>query len=362
MKLYIHGPRPASVTEQLLECLSAADFDVVTDPEEFDFVLPVFDKTTAAAEEIAQAHGKYFPPAEFIDKTTFEAACLAADVAVLPSMPLSELADCTYNHFIIKPKVWSGGKHWYPWVYRIFAHSELADVVAMIDDTVYTEQFFVQTALIDPATNQTGLLFLAGVVNGAGDVHFNSISEKQMLNPDSLDSFITTKASVRPVSDADRFGFKEKVAKFLAHHQIKNTPFKAQAIIDYENDTCYINDWSWGIMPYVHLILLDSGYLIDHLKFAYDLIPEVTKPIDKVIVLQHIEFPAATAGLSESDFDQAYLTVSENFNVKRLEPINQKLYGGVEPVDSKYYVLYGTACDRAEDGQQQMADFQNQIQ
>ena len=182
-----------------------------------------------------------------------------------------------------------------------------------------------------------------------------------MLNPDSLDSFITTKASVRPVSDADRFGFKEKVAKLLAHYQIKNTPFKAQAIIDYENDTCYINDWSWGIMPYVHLVLLDSSYLVDHLKFAYDLIPEVTKPIDKVIVLQHIEFPAATASVPESDFDQQYLTTANNYDVKRLEPVNQKLYGGVEPVNAKYFVLYGTACNDALVGQQRLIDFQTQI-
>ena len=131
--------------------------------------------------------------------------------------------------------------------------------------------------------------------------------------------------------------------------------------MDEANNTCYINDWSWGIMPYTHLHLLDPAYLSDHLSFAYDLIPAVTKPIDKAIVMNHIEFPLVDYTTEASVFDAKYKALADQHGVTRTEPLNHGSVGNITPQISNFYVLHGVLCDDVELGKQKLAMFQADV-
>lgn len=356
MKLRILGTPTTRNYIKLTEILGAAGVELTNDLE-FDFILPVFDRGTKFAADIAKTAGRYFPPTSFMDKPSLEQKCVAAGIPVLPSMPLSELPSCDYEHFIIKPRYWSGSKHPNPAVYRIFRNAELPFAIGQTD-MLNPDEFFVQKALINPETKETYLLFVDGAVNGAGVFHFNSIAEKWMLNPDTDDGHITHKAGIRRVSPEDKFGFRDKVMRLMQLNGVRNTPFKAQAIVDAEANTCYINDWSWGIMPYTHLHVLDPEYVVDHLMYAYDVVRTVTKPIDKTIVMHHIKFPREHYGYSEEAFDGMYAEKARQAGVRRAEQTKQESIGAVAPVYTDYYVLYGVACDSVEEGQQKLAAFQ----
>lgn len=361
MKLYVAGPQNFENYGKLTAALAGSGIDVVGVDDGFDFALPLFDPIAVQTAKEAADRGKYFPDAGFITKDGLEAKCVQSGLAVLPTMPLSadNLRSCGYPHFIIKPKLWSGSKHKLLYVYRVFPASDVESVIAMFGEESL-DQFIIQKALI--ADNQeTYLLFVDGVVNGSGAVHFNSIAEKWMLNSSSADSHITHKAGIREVSAADKYGFKAKVAKLLADNNIRNTPFKAQAIVDVAADTCYLNDWAWGVMPYTHLNLLPSEYLVDHLRFAYDLIPSVTKPIDKVIVMHHIAFPKEVWDLSAEAFKTQYVPLAQSCGVKLAEPAQQKNMGAVRPTESDYYVLFGVACDSVDAGKACLEDFQRKV-
>jgi hypothetical protein len=360
MRLRIQGANSHPIHEKLLSVLSSTSFDLVLGDEDFDFILPAFDAGSAGAAEIAQARGKYFPDTGFINKLSLEEKCLASNIPTLPSGELSiaSLTNCTYPHFIIKPKVWSGGKHPLQWVYRIFSQAEKQQVLDLIGSRDDLQTFMLQQALIDPATKETYLIFVDGVVNGSGQIHFNSIADKWMKNPDALDSHITHRAGIRLVSSEDKYGFKQKITTLLQANNIRNTPFKAQAIVDEANNICYINDWSWGIMPYTHLHLLDPMYLNDHLCFAYDVIPAVTKPIDKIIVMNHIEFPLADYTTEASVFDAKYKALADQHGVTRTEPLNHGSVGTITPQTSNFYVLHGIACDDVEAGKAALSAFQ----
>lgn len=362
MKLYVAGPQKLENYGKLTAALAGSGIDVVAADGGFDFVLPLFDPIAIEAAQTAAANGKYFPDVGFITKDGLEAKCVQSGLAVLPTKALSadNLRSCGFPYFIIKPKLWSGSKHKLPYVYRVFPASDVESVIAMFGEESL-DQFIIQKALIDPATQETYLLFVDGTVNGSGTVHFNSIAEKWMLNSSSADSHITHKAGIREVSSEDKYGFKAKVAKLLADNNIRNTPFKAQAIVDVAANTCYLNDWAWGVMPYTHLNILPSEYLVDHLKFAYDLIPSVTKPIDKVIVMHHIAFPKGVWDLTADQFKQQYVPMAQSCGVKLAEPAQQHNMGAVKPTESDYYVLFGVACDSVEAGKACLEEFQRKV-
>jgi hypothetical protein len=363
MKLFVNGPPHSENYQKLSAALSGSGIDIVSASEDFDFALPLFDPITQECADVASAKGKYFPDVGFINKLNLEARCVASGIPVLPAVELSleGLSDCSHPYFIVKPKLWSGGKHSLEWVYRIFSQAEKQQVIDLIGSYSDLQSFILQKALIDPATNETPLVFVDGVVNGAGHIHFNSVSKKSMKSPDALDSYITYKSSVRLVSSEDQYGLKQKISVLLENNNIRNTPFKVQAIVDESDNTCYINDWSWGVSPYVHLRILDSSYIKSYLYFAYDLAPTVTKPIDKIIVLQHIAFPKEVWGLTVAEFEQTYVALAESCGVKLAEQSQQKSMGAVQPTESAYYVLFGVACDGAEDGQARLADFQGKV-
>ena len=363
MKLFVSGPPQSENYQKLSAALSGSEISVVSSTDDFDFALPLFDPLTQYTAELALANGKYFPDTGFIDKLNLEAKCLASGIPVLPAgeLSLQDLAECSHPYFIIKPKVWSGGKHTLEWVYRIFSQAEKQQVLDLIGGYADLQSFILQKALIDPATNETPLVFVDGVVNGEGDIYFNSVSKKSMKNPDALDSYITYKSSVRLLSSEDQYGLKQKITTLLENNNIRNTPFKVQAIVDEVNNTCYINDWSWGISPYVHLRILDSSYLRSYLYFAYDLASTVTKPIDKIIVLKHIAFPKEVWSLTIAEFEQRYVTLGQSCGVKLAEQSQQKNMGAVQPTESDYHVLFGVACDNADIGKAYLADFQSKV-
>jgi hypothetical protein len=360
MKLFVNGPTQSENYLKLASALSGSGIELVSSIEDFDFTLPLFDPITQGCANSASEKGKYFPDMGFITKTGLRQKCVASGLQSLPETQLSidALRTCLYPYFIIKPNLGSGSKHPLPWVYRVFANSEIESVVSMIGD-VSTDKFIIQKALINPDTQQTYLLFIDGVVNGSRSVHFNSIAEKWMLNSSAEDSYITHKVGIREVSSNDKFGFKAQVLKLLQDNDIHNTPFKAQAIVDTESGQCFVTDWSWGIMPYTHLNILPSEYLVDHLKFAYDMSPSVTRPIDKAIVMHHIAFPKEDWNLSVEDFDQKYAAASHSIGVKRAEQL--KATATVQPVTSNFYVLFGLTDDTIDAGSARLAAFQSQV-
>lgn len=363
MKLYIHGAATHPIRQKLVDVLGYANFELVEQDANFDFILPAFDASSIAAAEIAKARGKYFPDVGFINKLSLEAKCLASSIPTLPSdeLTVERLTNCVYDYFIIKPKVWSGGKHTLPWVYKIFSQAEKQQVLELIGDRTDLSAFILQQALIDPITKETYLIFVDGVVNGSGQVHFNSIADKWMKNPDALDSYITHRGGVRLVSSEDKYGFKQKISTLLRANNIRNTPFKVQAIVDKASNTCYINDWSWGVMPYTHLHLLDPVYLRDHLRFAYDIIPAVTRPIDKIIVMNHIEFPIGNYTTDAAVFDAQYKALAGQHGVTRTEPLNHGGANNVVPQTSNFYVLHGVACTDVNYGKQKLLEFQTAV-
>jgi hypothetical protein len=360
MKLFVNGPVVSENYQKLSAALLGSGINVVSALEDFDFALPLFDPITQECADIATAKGKYFPDTGFITKSGLETKCLASGVSMLPKtlLTIENLRACTHSHFIIKPDLWSGAKHPYPYVYRIFTMSQIEDVVSMIGSNS-TDGFIIQNAYIDESTQETYLLFVDGVVNGSGVVHFNPIADKWMLNTSTDDGHITHKAGIREVSSDDKFGFKAKVLKLLQDNNIRNTPFKAQAIVDVPNGQCFITDWSWGIMPYTHLNVLTPDYLADHLKFAYDMSATVTKPIDKAIVMHHIAFPKEDWNLSTEDFDQKYASASQAAGVKRAEQLRSR--GSVQPTVSNFYVLFGVAAGSVDDGRTKLTAFQSQV-
>jgi hypothetical protein len=360
MKLFVNGPTQSENYLKLSSALSGSGIEMVSSTEDFDFALPLFDPITQGCADAASAKGKYFPDIGFISKTGLQQKCMNSGLQSLPEtqLTINSLRACAYPYFIIKPNLWSGAKHPLPWVYRVFANSEIESVVLMIGE-IPTDQFIIQKALINPVTQETYLLFVDGIVNGSGSVHFNSIAEKWMLNSSAEDSHITHKVGIREVSSDDKFEFKAQVLKLLQDNSIHNTPFKAQAIVDSESGQCFITDWSWGIMPYTHLNILPSEYLVDHLKFAYDMSPNVTRPIDKAIVMHHVAFPKEDWSLATEDFDQKYAAASQSAGVKRVELLQTTVT--VQPTTSNFHVLFGLADDTVNAGKEKLASFQSQV-
>jgi hypothetical protein len=363
MKLRIVGQETAYDYQKLTSALQAAGIDVVSD-DTFDYVLPMYDTLSEQCLQLAQAAGKSFPDTAFINKATLEQKCVESEIATLPSFELSRdaLLSCAYPHFIIKPVMSTGGKHPLPWVYKIFSNAQIAEVLTMIgnDSDESLSQFMVQQALIDGDTRLTYLLFVDGAVNGAGNIHFNSIAEKWMLDPTELDSHITHRVGIREVSQQDKYGFKAKVTKLLIDNNIRNTLFKAQALVDLVGNQCYINDWSWTIMPYTHLHVLDASYVVDHLSFAYDVIPSVTKPIEKAIVMHHVAFPTTDYALTPEAFDSKYEALRNQHGVVRAERMLKMNMAA--PTVSSFFVLHGIACDDVEIGKAALAAFQTAVE
>jgi hypothetical protein len=331
--------------------------------DKFDYAMLITDIVTPLIFDKVLKSNTYYPNRDFIIKSKLNEKCIASGIPVLPTLPFSveNLRNCNYNNFIIKPVYWSGGKHVLPYVYKIFSKAEVENVIeSMSTEFIQGAQgFIIQKALIDNTTQETTLLFVDGVINGSGKIHFNSISEKQMLNSKEDDGNITWKFGVRPVSDIDKFGFKEKITKLLKDNNIHNTFFKAQAVVDKDLNTCYIIDWSWTLMPYIFLNILPIEYLINHMEFVYDIVPEVTKPVDKIIIIYHIAFHKSVYNYSEEQFNNYYLTMANNNNVVRVEPLITR--SAPTPTVSDFYVLYGTACDSEQEGKQNLQKFQEAV-
>ena len=286
--------------------------NVVGLDDKFDYVTLLTDIVSPAIMDKIAASNVYYPDRVFITKSGLEQKCAISGIPVLPSVPFSieNLRSCDYDNFIIKPIYWSNGKHELPYIYKIFSKAEVETVIQSIssDFAQNAKSFIIQKALIDSTTQETTVLFVDGVINGSGKIHFNSISEKQMLNSLEDDGNITWKFGIRLVSDKDKFGFKEKITKLLVDNNIHNTFFKVQAVVDKKLNTCYIIDWSWCMMPYIFLNILPIDYLVNHLEFVYDIIPEVTKPVDKIIVIYHITFYKEIYNYTEEKFNYIYLT------------------------------------------------------
>jgi hypothetical protein len=360
MKLHVNGPRGTENYSKILAALDGSGIELVDRDHDFDFVLPQFDPITREAATISESKSKPFPDLGFITKSGLQGKCVASGLSTLPEVPLTiqNLLGCAFPHFIIKPDLWSGAKHTSPYVYRVFSSNEIALVVEMIGNDS-TDGFVIQKALIDEATQETYLLFVDGAVNGLGEIYFNPIAEKWMLNSSSEDSHITHKVGIRDLSFDDKYNFKQKVIKLLQDNNIRNTPFKAQAIVDIENGECFVTDWSWGIMPYTHLNILPAEYLVAHLKYAYDVTPTMTKPIDVVIVMNHIAFPKEDWDLDAPEFDAKYSSLTSSLGIKRAETLRGR--GSVKPLESNYYVLFGIACGSVQAGKEKLESFQSQI-
>ena len=112
-------------------------------------------------------------------------------------------------------------------------------------------------------------------------------------------------------------------------------------------------------MPYTHLHLLDISYVVDHLSYAYDLIPQVTKPIDRAIVMHHIAFPTEDYNLSPERFDVKYQGLREAYGVVRAERVIKNTM--VAPTTTPYFVLHGVVCDTVEVGKSTLEMFQNAV-
>lgn len=360
MKLYVNGPRGNENYSKILTALDGSGIELVNRDDDFDFVLPQFDPITQEAAIVSGSKGKPFPDLGFITKSGLREKCVDSGLNTLPEAQLTiqNLLDCTFHHFIIKPDLWSGSKHTSPYVYRVFSSNEIASVVEMIGDDS-TDGFVIQKALINESTQETYLLFVDGAVNGLGEIYFNPIAEKWMLNSSSEDSHITHKVGVRELSFDDKYNLKQKVIKLLQDNNIRNTPFKAQAIVDIENGECFVTDWSWGIMPYTHLNILPSEYLVAHLKYAYDVTPTMTKPIDMAIVMNHIAFPKEDWDLDATEFDAKYAALTSGLGIKRAETLRGR--GSVRPLTSNYYILFGVACSTTQIGKEKLESFQSQI-
>ena len=362
MKIRIVGQENSYEYQKLANGLVSNGIEIVDDTS-FDFILPMYDTLSQQCADIAATAGRPFPDTAFNNKVLLEQKCVSSGIATLPSFELAipALSACTFSNFIIKPVASTGGKHPLPWVYKIFTNEQIPEVMLMIRDTLpeYLADFFVQKALIDRETRLTYLLFVDGAVNGNGEVHFNPIAEKWMLDPTELDSHITHKAGIRLPLPDDKFNFKSKVSKLISDNGVRNTLFKAQAIVDVSAGDCYINDWSWTIMPYTHIHVLDISYVVDHLKFAYDVIPSVTKPIERTIVMHHIAFPTEDYALSQPLFDDKYLAFSQALNVVRAERVIKNSM--VKPTSTPYFVLYGTQCDDVESGKSALTQFQTTV-
>lgn len=342
---------------------SNSSINVVGLESKFDYAMLITDIVTPPVISKILASNTYYPDRKFILKSGLEEKCITSGIPILPSVPFSveNLRFCNYDNFIIKPIYWSGGKHELPYIYKIFSKTEIETVIeSMSAEFIATAKgFIIQKALIDTATQETHLLFVDGVINGSGNIHFNSISEKQMLNSKEDDGNITWKSGIRRVSSEDKFGFKEKITKLLVDNNIHNTFFKVQAVVDTELNTCYLIDWSWTLMPYIFLNILPIEYLINHIEFVYDIIPEVTKPVDKIIMIYHIAFDKSIYNYNEEQFNSIYLNMEKANNVIKVEPLFSR--SSPIPTISDFYVLYGTACDTSEDCIQNMQNFQKAV-
>lgn len=325
----------------------------------FDAIITMAELDTTPIAEIAQQKNVPFPDVSFCSKDGLKAKCVEAGVAYPESVVLSSsaLENCVYPHFIIKPKNSSGSKHDNPAVYKIFSNEDRLVALGYLADTPNLSDFILQRAYINPTTRETKLLFVDGAINGDGRVFFNPIADKVMLDPSEVSSHITHKTGIRLVDFSDKYDFKRNVTTLLSEHGIRNTLFKTQAIVDEEAGTCLINDWSWGVMPYTHVNILDAEYLCSQLEFAYDLADEVEKPIDKIICMKHIAMPACLKSLNTAAFNSIVNQYESLLNVNRVEPLRH----AVTAVSENWFCLYGVTCTSAEEGEARLNEFENSI-
>lgn len=356
MKFYI----PISFQSAKLSEKVATTFEVTSNPDhDFDYIITMAEADTSPIATFAAVKGVPFPDVSFCSKNGLRARCLEAEVATPESveLSLSAVENCVYRYFIIKPKNGTGGKSENPAVYKIFNNEDRLTVLAYLKDTPNLSDYLLQRAYINPQTRETKLVFVDGAVNGKGELFFNPIADKVMLDSSTVEGHITHKVGVRPLDFSDRYGFKANVSKLLAHHNIKNTLFKAQAIVDESTGTCLINDWSWGVMPYTHVNILGADYLCSQLAFAYDVEETVTKPIDTVICMKHLAMPDALKGLDTVSFDNAVKLYEQEYKVNRVEPIVQ----AIKSSGSTWFCLYGTTCNSIEDGEARLNAFEQSI-
>jgi hypothetical protein len=357
MKFLIPSANPAY--KKLEEKLSFAFETTFNRSDTFDRIITMSELNTDPIAYLADSKGVPFPDSSFCTKHNLKAKCTQAGVKTPESVELSlgELNDFSHPNFIIKPKYGSGGKNKHPAVYKIFSLEDKPAVVEYLSTLENHSDYLLQRAYINPETRETKLLFVDGAVNGNGKVFFNPIADKSMLDPTDVGSHITHKVGVRLVDFSDKYDFKENIKKVLAKHNIKNTLFKVQAIVDEDAGECLINDWSWGVMPYTHVYLLDAEYLCSQLAFAYDLAETVTKPIDTIICMKHLAMPLSLKNSNEEAFDAVMSSYEQRFNVTRVEPI----IFTKTPAEDVFFCLYGVTCDSAEEGESRLNAFEQAI-
>jgi hypothetical protein len=78
--------------------------------------------------------------------------------------------------------------------------------------------------------------------------------------------------------NVDKYGILEQIRTLFTDCNIKNTPFSAQAVVI--NGITYIHDVSIKLQR-TNFVMASSEEFEDHLKFAFDLVPNVTKQINK---------------------------------------------------------------------------------
>lgn len=124
------------------------------------------------------------------------------------------------------------------------------------------------------ATNEQGSI---GTFNDDGkNVYYNN-------GINALDGLPSDESMVNAIRDpaqhnVDKYGILEQIKTLFTQCNIKNTPFSAQAVVI--DGITYIHDVSIKLQR-TNFVIASSEEFEDHLKFAFDLVPNVSKQTNK---------------------------------------------------------------------------------
>jgi hypothetical protein len=244
--------------------------------------------------------------------------CQNAGINIIPSYIIEDentILNFSENNIFIKPSESAAQITPYTFVYKTYTSKTelLSDInqecpnFFSIDEVgiSISKKHIIQRAFLPESDGFTHQYFVAGLINGQGEIYKDGIARTKLaFNPLNDVDDITypnrylRAGSLRNLEDTtDKFEIYAQLQKLVDFYNIRNTPFACQFMLD-ENNKSYLLDFNYNFQRGFHLNenVVSREEFADKIKFMYDLQPDIKMPLTGYTCL--VDF------LIESDIQQ----------------------------------------------------------
>lgn len=298
MKIYL-PPMAPEVNQPLLEAFSIAGIE----PSELNDADFVYFGKNRYYIFYSQLPVKFLTNInlDLTVKDKMMSACEAAGINFIPSYVIEDentILNFSENNIFLKPVESAAQVTPYTFVYKTYtSKTELLNTINQecpdfftIDETGNSKakKHIIQKAFLPEQDGFTHQYFVAGLVNGQGEIYKDGIAKTHLeFNPlnDENDIIYTNRylraGSIRNLEDTtDKFEIYAQLQKLIDFYNIRNTPFVCQFMVD-ENSKSYLLDLGYNFQRGFHLNenVVSREEFADKIKFMYDLQPDIKIPL-----------------------------------------------------------------------------------